>query len=351
MTTMPTMMRGVAASVITAASVALAGCVTSSNRSDVTTYKENNAMTTWSHVTVGVADLDKATALWVDTFGFEVLGRKEGADASLAQLWSLSAEDIARQALVGTPAQQAGRIHLVQFANPLPAVRDGAQVFDLCPKNLDIHARDLPARVAELKAAGVRFRTDTYSTVTAPNGVTFREIHMPAHDDINVVLLEVIGEDLPYTERGYAGVGPLISIVPDAAREVRFYQQVLGLEAFSHNVLKGPEIERLIGLPPGAALDISILGRADEHFGQIELVDYQGVEGRDLYPRAVPKARGILMVTYQVAELAPLTTALNNADVEFTPFDNARTLAGDGNGIVFYSPAGLRIQAQKVFAP
>ena len=70
-----------------------------------------------------------------------------------------------------------------------------------------------------------------------------------------------------------------------------------------------------------------------------------------MYPRAVPKARGILMVTYQVAELAPLKAALNNADVEHTPFDDVRTLAGGGNGIVFYSPAGLRIQAQKVAAP
>jgi catechol 2,3-dioxygenase-like lactoylglutathione lyase family enzyme len=103
-------------------------------------------MSSWTSVTVGVADLDHALDFWVNSFGFEVQGRKEGQDLDLAQLWDIQPGDIARQALLKTPGETTGMMHLVEFNNPDPPVREGAQVFDLCPKNLDIYVNDLPLR-------------------------------------------------------------------------------------------------------------------------------------------------------------------------------------------------------------
>ena len=51
----------------------------------------------------------------------------------------------------------------------------------------------------------------------------------------------------------------------------------------------------MIGLPPGAALDIKILG-GDAHMGQLEIIAYEGVDGEDRYPRTRPPARGILEI-------------------------------------------------------
>ncbi len=304
-------------------------------------------MASWHHVTVGVADLDTALALWVGKLGFAVLNQRAGPDPGLAQLWSIRPEDISRQAMVHTPGEHHGMLHLVEFVDPDPPVRAGAQVYDLLPKNLDIHARDLPARFAELKASGEEFRNDSPSEVTSPDGTRFREIHMKGHDETNIVMLEVIGEDLPYTDKGFAGIGPVITIVPSAADEKAFYVNMLGLDILSDNILKGPEIERMVGLPPGAGLDVSVLGHAHEHFGRIEIVDYQGVDGANRYPRAKPKALGTLHVSYMTGDLAPLRARLEGAGIAVTDYGPVTTLFGTGPAIAFASPAGLRIEAHQ----
>lgn len=304
-------------------------------------------MATWHHVTVGVADLDTALDTWINHLGFEVRATREGADEGLAALWGIEAADIARQALVATPTLDVGLIHLVQFNDPEPPVREGAEVFDMLPKNLDIHARDLPARVEELKAKGMKFRNDTPSDVVAPNGTRFREIHMFGHDATNIVMIEVVGEELPFNAKGFAGVGPLICIVPDAQQEEDFYVAVLGLDQKSKNLLTGPEIERMVGLPPGSGLDVRVLGKPHDEFGLIEIVDYQGVEGEDRYGRAKPKALGTLHISYFVDDLGPLEERLAARGVSVTRHGMSETLFGKGQAISFRSPAGLRIEAHE----
>jgi catechol 2,3-dioxygenase-like lactoylglutathione lyase family enzyme len=301
-------------------------------------------MTSWTTVSVSVADLDEALDLWFGTFGLEVKARKDGDDPALARLWGLAPDDIQLQALVGTPGVNTGLIHFIQFKDPGPAVREAAQAFDLCPKNLDIYVRDMPARVQELKNAGHTFRNDNYTEATAPDGTFFREIHLPGHDAINIVLLEVIGLDLPFTPEGYAGIGPLITIVADAGAERAFYRDVLDLEVLNDNILEGPEIERMIGLPPGSALDVSIWGAAGEAFGQMEVINYRGSEGNNLYPRAVPKQRGILQIGYESEDLAELTRKLDQAGIAWSDRGKFQVLYGSGRIIRLRSPGGLRIE-------
>jgi catechol 2,3-dioxygenase-like lactoylglutathione lyase family enzyme len=300
----------------------------------------------WTSVTVGVADLDKALELWVDTFGFEELAGSEGEDAELATLWKILPTDIKRQALLGMPGSQYGKLHLVEFTEPGPPVRQGAQVFDLCPKNLDIYVRDLPARVKEMQAKGISFRNAEPSEVTAPDGTVFREIHMPGHDEINIVLLEVIGKEMVFSQQGFAGIGPLIAIVDHVDIEKKFYDEVMGLDILNDNILEGPEIERMIGLPPGAKLDVSIWGDKTESLGQIELVDYQGIKaGNNLYPITVPTQLGILHVSYQVKDLDAFKQRLHDAGINHSDRDFREVIFGSGQFIRFRSPGGMNIEA------
>jgi len=298
----------------------------------------------WSTVTVGVGDLDIALNLWVDTFGFQVVDRRTGPDQALADLWGIHAEDIVEQALVRTGESQFGMIHFIEFDDPDPPVRQQAEVFDMVPKNLDVYVDDMPRRFVELSSRGVHFRTHTYSEVTAPDGTAFREIHMPSHDAINVVLLEVVGKPRPFTANGFAGVGPLIYIVPDAPGEKAFAESVLRLDKLNDNLLKGPEIERMVGLPPGSGLDVSIWGRSSNVFGDIEIIEYQGVRGKNLYPMAVPKALGILHISYAIADATALLTRLDAAGTRVTSHGYLETLSGTGRVYSFSTPAGLRIE-------
>lgn len=308
---------------------------------------ENSPKPSWTTVTVGVSDLDAALSLWVDDFGFTLEKRRAGPDESLARLWSIAADDIVDQALVRSPGVRLGMLHLVEFDDPEPPVRQGAQVFDSLPKNLDVYVTDMPERLAALKAAGRTFHNENFSEVTAPNGITFREMHMPGHDLINIVLLEILGGDYESPDGDFAGVGPLILIVDDAAAEKDFYRDVMGLSQLSENILDGPEIEKMIGLPPGAALDVTIWGKSDQPFGQIEVIDYRGVDGDNRYPRARPKSLGVLHVSYETSSLTELRRVLDSRRVDFSEYGEVDTLFGTGSAIAFHSPAGFRVEVHE----
>jgi catechol 2,3-dioxygenase-like lactoylglutathione lyase family enzyme len=299
-----------------------------------------------SHVTVGVEDLATALELWVETFGFEVRSRRSGPDEGLARLWNLHPEEIAEQAIVESAGAGGGLLHLVEFASPGEPVRRGAANFDLCPKNLDLYTRDLPQRVAELRERGHSFKSEWVEFEV--EDLVVREIHMPSHDDINVVLLELLGRSYPFSAKGYAGIGALVTVVPDAEEETRFYREFLELKLKSQNLLSGEEIERMIGLPSGASLDVRILGEAESSFGQMEIVEYRGVEGRDLYPRARPPARGILMAGYEVEDLAPLRRRARAANIQVEDLGRIETLTGSGPALLARSPAGFLIQFLQV---
>ena len=305
-------------------------------------------MRAWHTVTVGVADLDAALGLWRDTFGMQVRATRDAGDPELARLWDLTPDHIGTQCLLETPGQRDGLLHLVAFPQPDPPVRDGAAAFDLAPKNLDIYVDDLPAKEQHLRQLGHAFRSDRYSEVTAPDGTCFRELHLPAHDAINVVLLEIVGSPRPVTNAGFGAVGPLIVTVPDAAAEQAFARDVLGLGKLSDHQLGGPEIEAMIGLPPGATLDVSIWGDVDAPFGQLEIIQYGGTDGRDRYPLARAPATGILQVRYHVTDLAPLTERLQRAGVAATSIDAVSLIDGSGSMLRFRSPAGLTVEVLAV---
>jgi catechol 2,3-dioxygenase-like lactoylglutathione lyase family enzyme len=300
-------------------------------------------MKSWSNVCVSVADLDEVLKLWAGIFGLEIVAQKDGSDEDLARLWGLDPADVSRQALLATPGQETGTIHFVEFDHPGPAFRENAQKFDLCPKNLDIYVSDMPARIEELKSAGYTFQKENFNEITAPDGIVFREIHMIGHDAINIVLMEIIGLPLPFSQKGYAAIGPVVTTVADAISERSFYRDIFGLELLNDNLLEGPMIERAFGLPPGTSMDMSIWGSKDNWFGRMQIVDYRGVDGSDIFPNSVPKQRGILQVSYATQDLAELIQRLDQAGIAWTDSGRLSTLPAQGRFIRFKSPAGFHV--------
>ena len=299
------------------------------------------ALGAWTSITIGVADLASVLSFWQGEFGFEVADHHDGPDASLSALWTIGPGEIRGQARLTTPGLDHGQLHFVEFAQPGRAVRAGARAYDLAPKNLDVYVRDLPARFETMKAAGFHFRAETYSEVTAPDGTRFREIHLTGHDAINIVLLELLDETLDFSDMGAAGIGFAIQTIRDGKAEREFYLSVLGLDLITENLFDGPEIEKMVGLPKGAGLDVSIVGDKASRYGQVELVEYQQVAGTDLYPRAKPPACGLLHLNYQVPDLAPLKDRLQDNKTPFVEFDIASPLFPKGEGLHINTPAGF----------
>ena len=300
----------------------------------------------FSHAIVGTADLDEAMRLWVGTFGLSVGERREGPDPELEQFWHLPPGGIRRQALVGLPGESTGRLHLVEFSDPEPSVRDGARSFDLCPKNLDVRLTGMHERYGELVASGwemgstpVRMPLDTMEVY---------EVQLRGPDFTNLSLVEVVGEKLPFTPNGYVAVTQVVGTTPDNPSERDFFEEVFQLRHLDYHLFEGPEVERMVGLPVGAKLDMHILGDPDDALGRIELVQYVGVAGTDLYPRARPPACGFLGVAFDTEDLHGLAARARAGCHPVEDMGTARTLAGDGMRVVVTSPAGMRIEVRQV---
>ena len=73
-------------------------------------------------------------------------------------------------------------------------------------------------------------------------------------------------------------------------RRETFIDMILGSPSHN-NILEGPEIEEMIGLPAGCALEVSIWAEPVSRWGA-ELVTYQGTDGANRYPRANPGLGG-----------------------------------------------------------
>jgi hypothetical protein len=114
----------------------------------------------------------------------------------------------------------------------------------------------------------------------------------------------------------------------------------------SHNRFGGPSIEKTVGLPPGAQLDIRIMGDSKIDYGRIEIVQYEGAQSRNLYPRARPPARGMLSVTYFLPELDSVIARGASLGVRDLGFVDG--VYGAGRMATASTPAGLRVD---LFAP
>jgi catechol 2,3-dioxygenase-like lactoylglutathione lyase family enzyme len=305
----------------------------------------------FSHVTIGVASLARAISFWQDNFDLRPRIEARGPDQALAGLWGIDPDRISGQAILATPTAPgrlatAGAMHLVEFRDPLPAVRTGAAAFDLLPKSLDVYTTDMPARYTELEAAGHHFRARWAEMQAGEH--RFREAQMPGPDEINVVLIEAVSPryDTPMSRKGYAGIGPLVTIVPGIDAEAVFWRDVLGMTTTLELELAGPVIEKTVGLPQGAALRLCVFGDLDEPLGRIEIIEYQQVRGRNLYPRAKPPATGILHANYQVPDLEPLRARLEAGNIVFREHGISSLLYGSGPILSFHSPAGFKIEVQ-----
>lgn len=296
-----------------------------------------------AYVVLSVTDFPAALALWESRFGMQKIVHRAGADPGLARMWGVADDEIVEQALLLTPGMKQGGVHLVRFRTPGPIIRENAAATDLVPKSVDIAVRDIATRHAELQAAGFKFRSSVGRFET--HGVVVHEVHLPGPDGINLVFLEEEGNPLPVSTQGYGVAPQIVATSPDNKQEKRFYEEVMGLAETSYHRFAGPEIERTIGLPPGAGLDIRIFGDADYPYGRLEIVQYEAAQSRNLYPLAKAPARGMLSVTFEVTAIDAMLERARAAASTVAPVDHGavETFYGKGRAASLWSPAGLRI--------
>jgi len=290
--------------------------------------------------------MEPVRRLWIDELGLDVIARREGPDPELAILWGIPAGQFAEQLLLGTPGAATGHLHFVQFRDPVDAVRAGAAPTDLGAKNLDVNCTDMPERVARLQQTGYSFRSDIGEYEL--DGIRAREVQVPVHDDINLVLIEVLtkGFEVDYTAKAFAALTSFVVIVPDVEREAAFYRQLFGMENILTHKLSGPAIEMAAGLPAGTVLDLHLLGGPDNLFGRMELIEYVRVNGDDRFSHAHPPATGILHCGFRADSLQDFAASAQAHGVSIdgdSGVSESDLIYGKSRVLEMHSPAGLRI--------
>lgn len=301
-------------------------------------------------IIVGVKSIDKATDLWVNHFGLDVVSERHGKDSYLSKLWGLDDDEIEKQVLLATPKIEAGKIHLVQFKNPLNPVRQNANATDLGPKNLDVTCHDLPSKYHELIELGYEFRSEYVGYQIESIGADVLEVQMPGHDHTNIIFVEQLGEKIQLSGKGYGGITSLVTIVSDLNEETDFFIDVFSLKEAVSEDLFGEHVEKMIGLPKGGGLRLNLLeGDEIDRYGRVELVTYIGAEKQDnLYEIANPPALGTLHCLFKVEDISAIKNKLRQRLMHFEEFGSLDLIYGKGNVVSCRSPAGLRIDVQEI---
>jgi hypothetical protein len=102
---------------------------------------------------------------------------------------------------------------------------------------------------------------------------------------------------------GYGGVTSFVVIVPDTRVEAAFYRDIFDLDEIMHHRITGPAIEKAVGLPTGAALDMRLMGREAHIFGRMELIAYDSLKGTDRFALARAPALGTLHCGFAVESM------------------------------------------------
>ena len=300
-------------------------------------------------IVVGVRSIDRATDMWVNHFGLDVVSERNGADSDLSKLWGLDDDEIEKQVLLATPRIEVGRIHIVQFKNPSLPVRKQANATDLGPKNLDVTCLDLPKKYQELTDLGYSFRSEYVAYQIESIGADVLEVQMPGHDYTNIIFVEQIGEEIQLSTKGYGGITSLVTIVSDLEEETDFFMDLFSLKEAVSEDLFGEHVEKMIGLPKGGGLRLNLLeGDEIDRYGRVELVTYIGAKQQNnLYKAANPPALGTLHCLFKADDLSIIKEKLQKRSMPYEEFESLDLIYGKGEMISLRSPAGLRIDVQK----
>jgi catechol 2,3-dioxygenase-like lactoylglutathione lyase family enzyme len=268
--------------------------------------------------TIGVEDLARSVAFYVDCLGLDLIERGPLSGAGFEAHWRLPRGATARMAVLADRGCAVGRLALIEFDAPgRRPVRHvaGQSVFGLV--NLNFYAEDIAALTASLERAGARAWSaplvhDMGDAVGQPI-----EVMLEGPDTVILNLIELradrpearilrtaayLADHGGYNRCGSTGVATSAHNVRSHAQGLAFYTRVLGMSVRNDVVLEGAEMERFTRFPAGArARDIYLQG--NHIYGKIAMIEPLNFECVDLVPRAVAPNVGYLAQSFLVPDL------------------------------------------------
>jgi catechol 2,3-dioxygenase-like lactoylglutathione lyase family enzyme len=293
-------------------------------------------------VTLGVLDLDRSIAFYADAFGLEEISRTRVDQEALSAAWRIPAGIAGRFAILGMPGVESGMLRLVEWTP------SGGQVWgkptrveDLGAHAVNFRAKDINAAWDLLGRCGAKERSKpTYWEVEQNIAAWGAQCHDPDGTLLNLAQMsgEIERTLGPFPkDKESTEVQALAIRCADARRSEAFYRG-LGFEPLYDRVIE--HLWTHLGLPTGTKVhDLHLIMPGERPNGRIELVQYVGLQGKTVKARALPPARGPLMMTMNV-------TSLNGAS------ERLKALGAKAIGTARYdSPPFGAVSAATFFGP
>jgi catechol 2,3-dioxygenase-like lactoylglutathione lyase family enzyme len=281
------------------------------------------ASTPVSAVVIGAKSLDDSLKFYSGTLGLEVTESRTWQGPDFERYWHLPAGSKARVAFLGQGADPVGRIQLMEFDAPNcklvrpPEIRRATGLF-----NINIYAVDMTKDYANLKGQGFNFWSQPAHNNFGPYVGETLEAAFDGPDGVVINLIQLLSEDpktvigriITYlhvygrTPTGFTSVVTTAHGVLDMEKSLAFYYGPLKMTLFIESVLKGPETNRALCLPPHCETR-SVLVQGAHEYGKIALATPMNYEVPNLVPDAVAPNIGYLAQSFQVANLAETARA------------------------------------------
>ena len=301
----------------------------------------------FSEVIFSVRNLERDKSFYSKTCGWDIVHEGE-VDKSILDFWNLPDTATADEVILKYPGKEGGKVRLISFQNvEQKHIRDSSQSWDTGG------IYDVDVRVLDLDEKIEAFQSQGWSGYAPAKTYHFNEFHvteilMRGSEDI---VFAMIKRHAPQLE-GYpmlkhiSHVFNSSQIVKDIGISKDFFINKLGFTQYSEfNAEDGPAGPNVFGVPYNyydkIARRISIVSPDGRNEGSVELVQLDGLEGRDYSSDAIPPNLGILMLRFPVDNLSEFEDHIMNNGVEIHLKGRSHIEPyGTCNVIVIKSPDG-----------
>lgn len=313
--------------------------------------KQNTTPTSGGYVVHGchetvfsVSHLSRVANLYVECGGWEIL-RRGNADVRQAAAWGLPDRSPIEEVLIRAKASGTGFIRLVKFVNlPQRVIRSGGQAWDTGGLfDVDVRVGDAHAATHALQARGHNPLHDP--VVWNFGDVSVRHVLVMIDDGICHAMIERVSPPLAPGQGPPANTfGPNFNssvIVADMEQSTAFLRDGLGF-----NVVRDVEWTaapqdgaNIFGLPRNLARTAKgharIFHPQNGHTGTVELISFDGIEGRSFAEFAKPPNLGVLMMRFPVENVRAYADALRSRGVALAAEPTPVTIAPYGQTVTF----------------
>jgi catechol 2,3-dioxygenase-like lactoylglutathione lyase family enzyme len=304
-----------------------------------------NRISEIAFATLGVRDLQATGRFYRDVFDYDTLATGEASPA-LAALWQVPAGTAARYAILGRRGATRGRLRLLACDPPGEhAWGRYERYFDYGHYALNIRVPDIRAHWPRILGAGATPKSGPTHWVVEQGMEAWDSLSWDPDGTLLDAYTTTGRPDVFRDLQGRASELETVAIhVGDADRAKRFYC-ALGYSTFFDRRID--DLGAFFHLPDGVVLrDVNLYKPECSGIGRIEIVQYEGLPGLPVGPRARPPRRGILSISFECDDLdaAVASVRREGGEVGSAPLDLELPGVGPVRAVAATAPDGEQLE-------